>query len=258
MDWGKTTMRETANKASPRYSSCAGFVQYAWLRARHASTADGAFVRRSSASTVVRTRHGDRHGQTQNHGPRRQHSTGTLRPSKPAGYLLGLLQKDERIEPELVDLRDFPLPMFDRPMSPMRVSGGDYGDRVANAWGKKVDAFDAFVMTAAEYNHGYTAVLKNAIDWLYHEWCKKPVAFLGYGSVGGARAVEQLRQVAIEMQMAPIKTAVHVPVPVLMATRPVPAPVNPALFAPIEPQATAMKDELVWWASALREARRKG
>jgi NAD(P)H-dependent FMN reductase len=174
---------------------------------------------------------------------------------KPAHWILGRLGEHPDLDPELVDLRDVPLPMFDQPRSPARVTDGNYGNSVANAWATRVAAADGFVITAAEYNHGYTAVVKNALDWLFREWRRKPVTFVGYGGVGGARAVEQLRQVAIELEMAPIRHAVHVSREVMIATMKETAPVSPALFAPHEPAAKAMIEDLAWWARALRVAR---
>ena len=176
---------------------------------------------------------------------------------KPARWISDFLDEDPRLEAELVDLRDWPLPMFDQPRAPARVTDGEYGHPVANRWAAKVAKADGFVMTAAEYNHGYTPVLKNALDWIYREWCRKPVTFVGYGNMGGARAVEQLRQVAVELQMAPIKLAVHIPGPVYLATMKETAPVDPSHFAPVEKAALAMREDLAWWASALREARHK-
>ncbi len=174
---------------------------------------------------------------------------------KPARWLCDFLNRDERFEAELVDLRDWPLPFFDQPKAPMRVTDGNYGNPIANQWAEKIGSADGFVFTAAEYNHGYTAVLKNALDWLGVEWKRKPVSFIGYGNAGGARAVEQLRQVVIELQMAPIKSAVHVSIPVYLATRDLPMPIDPVHFAAGEPAATALRDDLAWWAAALREAR---
>ena len=176
---------------------------------------------------------------------------------KPARWICDFLNRDERFDAELVDLREWPLPFFDQPISPMRVSDGDYKNAVANEWAKKVGGADGFVFSASEYNHGYTAVLKNALDWLGVEWKRKPVTFVGYGNAGGARAVEQLRQVAIELQMAPIKCAVHLPIPIYLAVRELPLPIDPAHFAAGEPAATAMRDDLAWWGAALREARNK-
>src|SRR5258707_11962093 len=90
-------------------------------------------------------------------------------------------------------------------------------NEVAQRWQKKVGEFDAFFFTAAEYNRGPTAVLKNALDYAHAEWGNKPVAFVGYGGVGGARAVEQLRLHAIELQMAPIRSAIHILFPDYLA-----------------------------------------
>ena len=81
---------------------------------------------------------------------------------------------------------------------------------MAQRWQKKVASLDGFIIVAAEYNRGPTASLKNALDYAYNEWNKKPVAFVGYGGVGGARAVEQLRLNCVELQMAPIRVGVHI------------------------------------------------
>ncbi len=110
---------------------------------------------------------------------------------------------------ELVDLRDWPLPFFDQPVPPM---AGDYADPAQRRWGEKVAAADGFVIVTPEYNHGYPAVLKNALDHLYAEWVGKPVGFVGYGGPGGGiRAVEQLRQVVIELGMLPTRAQVAIP-----------------------------------------------
>lgn len=174
---------------------------------------------------------------------------------KPAGFISEFLRQDPRFDVELVDLRDWPLPLFDQLKAPLRVTDGNYGHELANAWAQKIAGADGFVFIAAEYNHGYTAVLKNAIDWVGLEWRRKPVTFVGYGQVGGARAIEQLRQVAIEMQMAPIRHAVHVPGALFVALRNEPAPLDPKHFAPLEPAAAALRDDLAWWGEALRAAR---
>jgi NAD(P)H-dependent FMN reductase len=95
---------------------------------------------------------------------------------------------------------------------------GTYTNPAISRWSEKVKQADAFIIIAPEYNHGYTAVLKNAIDHLYPEWNHKPVGFLSYGTVGGARVIEQLRLVAIELQLLPIKNAIHIPMEVYIAT----------------------------------------
>jgi NAD(P)H-dependent FMN reductase len=177
---------------------------------------------------------------------------------KPAHWLRDFLNRDERLDAELVDLREVPLPFFDQPRSPLRVTDGDYGNDVANRWAAQVAAADGFVMTAAEYNHGYTPVLKNAIDWIGLEWRRKPVTFIGYGNAGGARAIEQLRQVVVEMQMVPLKYAVHLPSSVYLALMKETAPVDAVHFAPVEQAATALREDLAWWAKTLRDARQGG
>ncbi len=174
---------------------------------------------------------------------------------KPARWIADFLSEDARLDVELLDLRDWPLPLFDQPKPRAHVTDGEYGHPVANAWAKKIGEADGYVVVAPEYNHGYSPSLKNAIDWIYREWNRKPVAFVGYGGVGGARAIEQLRQVAVELQMAPIKFAVHLPVSVYVAVMKETAPVDPSHFAPVQQAAAAMRDDLVWWADALRTAR---
>jgi NAD(P)H-dependent FMN reductase len=108
---------------------------------------------------------------------------------------------------EIVDLRDYPLPLFEEAASPASVPPKN---EVALRWGKKMAEFDGYLFVTAEYNHGVPGVLKNALDYAYPEFNKKPAAFVGYGGVGGARAVEQLRLICIELQMAPTRTAVHI------------------------------------------------
>lgn len=92
----------------------------------------------------------------------------------------------------VADFKDLPLPFFNAPVSP---SNDDFKVTDANviAWTKIVDEADAIVFLVAEYNHSLTAVLKNAIDWIYKEWAGKPVTFVGYGWSGGAKAISALR-----------------------------------------------------------------
>ena len=88
---------------------------------------------------------------------------------------------------ETLDLRDWPLPFFDEPVSPV-ATGGVWANPATESWRRKIGEFDGFIVTAAEYNHGATAVLKNALDSALNEWKDKPISFVGYGGVGGARA----------------------------------------------------------------------
>ncbi len=174
---------------------------------------------------------------------------------KPAHWIAGRIDQHPGLTATLVDLRDWPLPFFDQPKAPARVTDGDYGHPLANRWAAKVAAADGFVVIAAEYNHGYTAVVKNALDWAFREWHRKPISFVGYGGVGGSRAIEQLRQVSIELEMAPIRHAVHLPREIYMATMKETAPANPELFVAADVNATTMIENLAWWARALRSAR---
>ncbi len=151
---------------------------------------------------------------------------------KPANYLFEELKKKENIEAELIDLRDWPLPFYDE-LIPPNANKGIYANPLGKQWANKIGEADGYIMITPEYNHGYTAVLKNAIDWIGPEWHKKPVGFVGYGSVLGSRAIEQLRQVVIELHMVPLFSSIHIPVEVLMAVRAEKAPVNPELFKPL-------------------------
>src|SRR5205085_9805624 len=126
---------------------------------------------------------------------------------KPAQWVYDIATQRDDIETEIIDLRDFPMPFFDEVASNAWVPSQN---PVAQHWQKKVAEFDGYIFVTAEYNHGILAVLKNALDYAYPEWVKKAAGFVGYGSVGGARAVEQLRLVAAELQMATIRTGVYI------------------------------------------------
>jgi len=170
---------------------------------------------------------------------------------KPAQWIFDIAKARGDIEVELVDLRDFPMPLFDEATSP---AWAPSKSEVARKWQAKVDSFDGFIFTAAEYNHAPTGVLKNAIDYAATEWNKKTAAFVGYGGVGGARAVEQLRMIAVEMQMAPIRTAVHIQwadmLPVMQGEKKL------TELEHLNKGAADMLDQLVWWTNALVAARK--
>jgi len=106
---------------------------------------------------------------------------------------------------ELVDLKDYNLPLLDEPVPP---SMGKYSKPHTVAWARKVASLDAFVFVAPEYNHGMTGALKNAIDFVYAEWNNKAAGFVSFGSAGGSRAVEQLRCVMGEVQVADVRQQV--------------------------------------------------
>jgi NAD(P)H-dependent FMN reductase len=167
-----------------------------------------------------------------------------------ARWIAEIARQRDDFQVEVVDLRDYPMPMFAEQASS---AWAPSRDEVARRWQNKVKEFDAFIFTAAEYNRGPTAVLKNALDYAYTEWNNKPVAFVGYGGVGGARAIEQLRLNAIELQMAPIRTAVHILLPVFLAV--LKEGKTLAEFDYLNQNARDMLDQLAWWTAALKAAR---
>lgn len=151
---------------------------------------------------------------------------------------------------EIVDLRDFPIPYFDAPMSPRHTP---VSDPVAQRFSSRMAALDGYIFMTAEYNHTIPAVLKNAIDHLYLEGQRKPAAFVGYGAVGAARAVEHLRQIVVEQEMVPMKSAVHVNMePFLgLLTEGKEFADYPYLAASV----TLMLDEMLWYAQVLKAGR---
>jgi NAD(P)H-dependent FMN reductase len=109
-----------------------------------------------------------------------------------AKWVYEIAQKRSDAEFELVDIKDFNLPLLDEPMSPIM---GKYAHQHSKTWSAKIASFDAYVFVTPEYNHATSAALKNAIDFLYHEWVNKAAGFVGYGGASGTRAVENLRLV---------------------------------------------------------------
>lgn len=172
---------------------------------------------------------------------------------KPAHWILSHLEQRAGVSARLLDLRDFAMPFFEEAVAPARRGTTAYAHEAVQRWTAAIAAADGFVIVTPEYNHGPTAVLKNAIDWVYAEWNRKAVGFVAYGGALGARAVEQLRTIAIEVQLAPIRAAVHVPTAVLM-THYKGGDVAAGL-AELGGPATAMIDDLVWWTAALKRAR---
>lgn len=171
----------------------------------------------------------------------------------PARWAVAQLAKVEGIEVDLVDLRDHPLPEYDIP-APARTPRKYSTDEIAR-FAERIDRADGFIILTPEYNHGYTAALKNAMDHLFVEWTRKPVAFIAWGSVGGARAVEQLRQVAAEFEMAPLRHAVHILPDVMRPAMMAEDRFEPALLEPLNPRFDIMIKDLKWWADALSVAR---
>ncbi len=108
-------------------------------------------------------------------------------------------------EYELVDIKDYNLPLLDEPLP---ASMGQYMSPHTKARAKKIKSLDAFIFVTGEYNHSLPAVLKNALDYLYVEWNNKAAGFVSYGSAGGSRAVELLRLIMDELQVADVRNQV--------------------------------------------------
>lgn len=168
---------------------------------------------------------------------------------KPTEWIADIAKARGDFDVEIVDLRDYPMPFFDEATSSLWAPSKN---EVALRWQKKVAEFDGFIVIVGEYNRGPTAVLKNALDYAYTEWNRKPITFVGYGGVGGARAIEQLRLHAIELQMAPSRFAVHIVwgdyAQVLQGKK-------LEEFEHLNQAAGVALDDLAWWANVLKDAR---
>ena len=150
---------------------------------------------------------------------------------------------------ELVDIGDFKLPLLDEPAPAMM---GKYSQQHTKNWAAKINLFDGFVFVTPEYNHGISASLKNAIDFLYKEWNNKAAGFVGYGAGDGARGVEQLRLVMAELQVATVRAQVGLSLYADFE--------NFHTFRPAssrEAALTSMLDQLVAWSGALKSVRLK-
>ena len=136
---------------------------------------------------------------------------GSTRPTrfadKPAQWMLKQVKARDELEVEVVDLRDHPLPFFSEVASNLRAPSQD---PEAIRWQQTIGKFDGYIFVVAEYNHSITGVLKNALDQAYKEWNRKPFTAIGYGGAGGARALEHLRGIGVELQMVSTRSAVHI------------------------------------------------
>jgi NAD(P)H-dependent FMN reductase len=168
---------------------------------------------------------------------------------KPAQWMFDLARQRPDLDVELLDLRDYPLPFFEEALPP-GLAKDEYNNPVVLQWRDKIREADGFIICTPEYNHGYPAVLKNALDYVYLAWSRKAVAFVSWGGAGGARGVQQLRQVAVELDMAPLRFAVHIQNPWFIKSVD-----EIASDAHHQHAAKALLDQLTWWASALKHAR---
>lgn len=171
----------------------------------------------------------------------------------PGRWICDYANQRQNWDVELVDLKEFDLPFFDEPATDLFVPSQEPR---AVAWQSRIAKFDGFIFVVAEYNHSITGALKNALDQAYKAWNRKPAAFVGYGGVGAARAVEHLRNICVELQMVPTRTAVHIGGSEFRKVHP-PRGSEPitAIEEIIRPSADAMLDELVWWTMATKAAR---
>jgi NAD(P)H-dependent FMN reductase len=172
---------------------------------------------------------------------------------KPAAWMLKQAQARDDMDVELVDLRDFDLPLFDEAASNLWMPSSDPR---AVAWQNKLAEFDGYIFVVAEYNRSVTGALKNAMDQAYKEWGHKPMSAIAYGSVGGTRALEHLRLIAVELQMVPTRNAVHIGMGDFFKVHPMGG--NAAIEeieANILPAAKSTLDDIVWWARATMAAR---
>ena len=172
---------------------------------------------------------------------------------KVANWVLEAAQKrGSKHQYEIVDLRDYDLPFFNEMASNAWVpTQNEAGKR----WQAKLDQLDGFIFVTAEYNRGVPAPLKNAIDFAYNEWNRKPAAYVGYGSVGGSRAIEQLRLINIETQMAPMRNGVHIQGADFFGLMQGELDLNDLEY--LQEGLTTMFDELEWWTDALVAAKQK-
>ena len=187
---------------------------------------------------------------------------GSTRPDRAADrlvpWLMRRVRRHERFQPELLDLRDWPLPMFQE----TRATVGDpedptYSEPVVRDWNGKVTEGEAFLFVTTEYNHSVPGVLKNAIDNVFLSFAlrNKPAAFLGYSNspIAAARAVEHLAHIVIEAEMVPLRNSVLVGA-VQQAFDADDEPVDPLTDAAM----SILLDDLAWWSDTLSPARAAG
>ena len=175
---------------------------------------------------------------------------GSTRPGRKgeavAKWLLGLAKRRTDASFELVDLLDLDLPLLDEPGSPAQ---GKYTKAHTKKWSAKVAEFDAFVFVSPEYNHSTSGALKNAIDFLNKEWANKAAGFVSYGSSNGLRAVEHLRLILAELQVATVRAQVGLSLFTdFTAQAFTPASIH-------EREVHAMLDQVIAWGTALKPLR---
>lgn len=161
----------------------------------------------------------------------------------------GLAQSDGRFEATMLDLAELDLPLMDEPEMPGRRK---YEHEHTKEWSALVEPADAFALVSPEYNAGPSPALKNAFDYLYHEWSYKPVGFVSYGGVsGGMRGVQAFKPNLLQFSMMPVPEGVVIPFVDSMIG-------DDGAFHPteaVEHGATSLLDSLAKWAEALKTMR---
>lgn len=172
----------------------------------------------------------------------------------PAKWILDKANERPEIDAEIVDLRDFDLPFFDEMASNAWMPSQNPN---AVKWQNKVAEFDGFIFVVAEYNRAVTGALKNALDQAYVEWNKKAFGAVGYGTVGAARAIENLRTIGVELQMVSTRSAVHIAGADFMSVHPGFGGTKTLseIEGSIGNSTKDMLDQLVWWGAATKAAR---
>ena len=174
---------------------------------------------------------------------------------KPAQWMLKQAQARTDMSVELVDLRDFNLPLFNEMASNAWMPSQD---PAAIAWQNKLAEFDGFIFVVAEYNRSVTGALKNAMDQAAKEWARKPMGAIAYGSMGASSALQHLRIIGMELQMVPVRNAVHIGGADLFAIHPMGGNMNGTIEqieASLLPAAKGLLDDMVWWANATMAAK---
>ncbi len=181
---------------------------------------------------------------------------GSTRPNRfadaPAQWLIDGAARRKDFRLEKLDLREANLPFLAEPVPPA-LTNGVFVSPAAEAWRRRLGACDGFIATVAEYNHGPTAVLKNAFDSAFLEWQRKPIAFVGYGGVGGARAIENLRGIVVNLQMAPIRAEVNIAMEPFLGVLTQGKSLDDYDY--LAKTRSDMFDDLAWWAGTLSRAR---
>ncbi len=178
--------------------------------------------------------------------------TGSTRPGRNAAavarWVYEIAQTRQDAKFELVDILDYHLPMLDEPVP---ASMHQYQHPHTKTWAEKIGSLDAFIFVTPEYNHSLPGALKNAIDFIYEEWNNKAAGFVSYGSAGGTRAVEHLRLIMGELQVADVRTQVYLSLFTDFE--------NFSIFKPApshEKALHAMIDQVIAWGTTLKTLRK--